>query len=148
MIYCNCLIVCLVGWFFLLLVSSLSLSLSLSLSRGVGARAGWGLVFCALMMTDVVLNVLGCRVDILGTNCDQSLIMVQYCFTSTETIRLISGRGAQDGHLDFHTAPQLCFARISWRRNLEGLVWNKIYWCVATKQRPTELELPFETDEL
>ena len=30
--------------------------------------------------------------------------MVQYCFTSTETV----GRKAQDGHLDFHTAPELC----------------------------------------
>ena len=35
------------------------------------------------------LNVLGCRVDILGTNCDQCVCMVQCCFTSTETIRLI-----------------------------------------------------------
>ena len=38
---------------------------------------------------DVELNVLGCRVDILGTNCDQCVRMVQCCFTSTETIRLI-----------------------------------------------------------
>ena len=28
------------------------------------------------------------------------------CFTSTETIYLL-GTGAQDGHLDFHTAPEL-----------------------------------------
>ena len=35
------------------------------------------------------LNVLGCRVDILGTNCDQCVSMVQCCFTSTKTIRLI-----------------------------------------------------------
>ena len=28
-------------------------------------------------------------VDILGTNCDQCLNMVQCCFTSTETVRLI-----------------------------------------------------------
>ena len=38
---------------------------------------------------DVELNVLGCRVDVLGTNCDQCVSMVQCCFTSTETIRLI-----------------------------------------------------------
>ena len=38
---------------------------------------------------DMELNVLGCRVDILGTNCDQCVCMVQCCFTSTETIRLI-----------------------------------------------------------
>ena len=28
-------------------------------------------------------------VDILGTNCNQCVCMVQCCFTSTETIRLI-----------------------------------------------------------
>ena len=34
---------------------------------------------------------------------------VQCCFTSTEiTLRTIRDRGAQDGHLDFHTAPELC----------------------------------------
>ena len=38
---------------------------------------------------DVELHVLGCRVDILGTNCGQCLSMVQCCFTSTETVRLI-----------------------------------------------------------
>ena len=39
---------------------------------------------------DVELNVLGCRVDILGTNCDQRLSMAQCCFTITETtVRLI-----------------------------------------------------------
>ena len=27
--------------------------------------------------------------DVLGTNCDQCLSMVQCCFTSTETVRLI-----------------------------------------------------------
>ena len=38
---------------------------------------------------DVELNVLGCRVDILGTNCDLCVSMLQCCFPSTETIRLI-----------------------------------------------------------
>ena len=38
---------------------------------------------------DVEVHVLGCRVDILGTNCDQCLRMAQCCFTSTETARLI-----------------------------------------------------------
>ena len=33
--------------------------------------------------------------------------MVKYYFTSTETIGLL-GTGAQDGHLDFHTAPVFC----------------------------------------
>ena len=33
--------------------------------------------------------------------------LVESCFTSTETVSLL-GTGAQDGHLDFHTAPELC----------------------------------------
>ena len=33
------------------------------------------------------------------------------CFTSTETVGLL-GTGAQDGHLDFHTAPELCCQRL------------------------------------
>ena len=37
---------------------------------------------------DVELHVLGCRVT-LGTNCDQCRSLVQCCFTSTETIRLV-----------------------------------------------------------
>ena len=32
--------------------------------------------------------------------------MVQCCFTATETVGLLE-MGAQDGHLDFHTAPEL-----------------------------------------
>ena len=36
-----------------------------------------------------------------------SSVHVQCCFTSTETIRTVRERGAQDGHLDFHTAPEL-----------------------------------------
>ena len=50
-------------------------------------------------------------VDILGTNCDQCQSMVQCRFMSTKTVRLIRteslGRKAQDGHHDFHTAPEL-----------------------------------------
>ena len=49
---------------------------------------------------DVELHVLGCRVDILGTNCDQCRSTVQCCFTSTETIRLIRtespGKGSKE----------------------------------------------------
>ena len=33
--------------------------------------------------------------------------LLKCCFTSTETVDLL-GTGAQDGHLDFHTAPELC----------------------------------------
>ena len=39
---------------------------------------------------DAEIHVLGCRLTYqLGTNCDQCLSMVQCCFTSTETVRLI-----------------------------------------------------------
>ena len=31
----------------------------------------------------------------------------ELCFTSTETTRLIGDRGAKDGHFDFHTSPEL-----------------------------------------
>ena len=44
---------------------------------------------CVVRVCDVELNVLGCLVDILGTNCDQCVSMVQCCFSSIETIRLI-----------------------------------------------------------
>ena len=46
--------------------------------------------------------------------CSLSLVGIIYfmllkcCFTSTETIGLL-GTGAQDGHLNFHTAPELWF---------------------------------------
>ena len=33
--------------------------------------------------------------------------LVECCFSSTETLGLL-GTGAQDGRLDFHTAPELC----------------------------------------
>ena len=36
-----------------------------------------------------------------------ALKCVECCFTSTETVVLLE-TGAQDGHLDFHTAPELC----------------------------------------
>ena len=33
-------------------------------------------------------------------------LLLKRCFTSTETVGLL-GTGAQDGNLDFHTAPEL-----------------------------------------
>ena len=38
------------------------------------------------------------------------MMMMKCCFTFTETVGLL-GTGAQDGHLDFHTAPELCKLR-------------------------------------
>ena len=47
-------------------------------------------------------------------NCDafrsfevRVMMMLKRCLTSTETVGLL-GTGAQDVHLDFHTAPELC----------------------------------------
>ena len=37
------------------------------------------------------------------------LLLLKCCFTSTETEGLL-GTGAQDGSLDFHTAPELCMS--------------------------------------
>ena len=36
-----------------------------------------------------------------------NLMKLKCCFTSIETVGLL-GTGAQDGHLDFRTAPELC----------------------------------------
>ena len=33
---------------------------------------------------------------------------LKICFPSTGAGGLLLGTGAQDGHLDFHTAPELC----------------------------------------
>ena len=70
---------------------------------------------------DVELNVLGCRVDILGTNCDQCVCMVQCCFTSTETIRLIrtgsTGRPSRLSHSSW-TLPWCFFFRVSFKHKV------------------------------
>ena len=47
-------------------------------------------------------------VDILGTNCDQCLNMVQCCFTSTETARLVRTESRRRPPRLSHTAPELC----------------------------------------
>ena len=39
--------------------------------------------------------------------------LAECCFTSTETVGLL-GTGGQDGHLDFHTAPELCNKNDGW----------------------------------
>ena len=51
-----------------------------------------------------VLYVSKCKNTTYGVRC---AMLVECCFTSTETVGLL-GTGAQDGHLDFHTAPELC----------------------------------------
>ena len=58
---------------------------------------------------NVELNVLGCRVDILGTNCDQCRSMVQCCFMSTETVRPIKDGEPRTATSTFTQAPELWF---------------------------------------
>ena len=48
------------------------------------------------------------------------LLMLNFCFPSTETIGLL-GTGAQDVHLDFHTAPEL------WKTTLSYQVLTRTY---------------------
>ena len=45
-------------------------------------------------------------------------------FTSTETVGLL-GMGAQDSHLDFHTAPELCC--VLW-------LWHVFYVCGSLQE--------------
>ena len=54
----------------------------------------------------IIINVLRCRADILWTNCN-CVTQLKCCFTSTETLGVL-GTGAQECHLDFNTAPELC----------------------------------------
>ena len=44
---------------------------------------------------------------LLGSFSSPICFRFECCFTSTETVGLL-GTGAQDGHLAFHTAPELC----------------------------------------
>ena len=43
----------------------------------------------------------------LSSDCHCSDWLVECCFTSTETVGFLR-TGAQDGHLDFHTAAEVC----------------------------------------
>ena len=46
------------------------------------------------------------------------------CFTSTETVGLLGMTGAQDVHLDSHTAPELWFQKQRWGTFYE-IVWSE-----------------------
>ena len=50
------------------------------------------------------------------------VLLLKCCFTSTETVGLL-GTGAQDVHLDFHTAPEL------WGiRTIEAPLYSQASW--------------------
>ena len=42
----------------------------------------------------------------IGLGQNSQIALLKCCFTTTETVGLL-GTGAHDGHLDFHTAPEL-----------------------------------------
>ena len=50
--------------------------------------------------------VFGATVPLRENTMEEALGWLKCCFTSTETVGLL-GTGDQDGHLDFHTAPEL-----------------------------------------
>ena len=59
------------------------------------------------------MAAVGKRMDVVMNQCLESEVYkpvsikwLKYFFTSTETVGLL-GTGAQDGHLDFHTTPEL-----------------------------------------
>ena len=51
-------------------------------------------------------SALMCAVSVTISTLLLLLLLLKCCFTSTETVSLL-GTGAQDVHLDFHTAPEL-----------------------------------------
>ena len=56
--------------------------------------------------------------------------LVKCCSTSTETVGLL-GTGAQDVHLDFHTAPELCFSEQSVGQGFSFNRWGAECPCIC-----------------
>ena len=75
---------------------------------------------------DVELNVLGCRFDILGTNCDQCVCMVQCCLSSIRLIRTGSpGRPPPLSHSSrTMTAIWPVTRRLLWRVDVNARRWS------------------------
>ena len=55
----------------------------------------------------LVLNICYFAALVAGWLVSNGSNLAECCFTFTETGGLL-GKGAQDGHLDFHTPPELC----------------------------------------
>ena len=60
------------------------------------------------------------------------LLLLKCCFTSTETVGLL-GTGAQDDHLDFHTAPELWAVRIETELILYPRRMRLMFMCVLRR---------------
>ena len=74
-------------------------------SHSNGSAGGWW-----VLVVVVVVAAFASLRD-RSTNRSNSPLMLRYCFTATETVGLL-GTGTQDGHLDFHTAPELWIPRL------------------------------------
>ena len=57
------------------------------------------------------------------------LLLLKCSFTSTETVGLL-GTGAQDGHLDFHTAPELCEIISRWNSQRTACTTSRLEVCI------------------
>ena len=69
----------------------------------------------------------------LAARCCCSIWLLECCFTSTETVGLL-GTGAQNVHLDFHTAPELWVLFYSSSSSIVSifstfLVHAGLFWC-------------------
>ena len=54
--------------------------------------------------------------------------MAECCFTSTETVDLgLLGTGAQVGHLNFHTTPELCYSGVICGGYMWGYMWGDMW---------------------
>ena len=99
--------------------------------------------FGCFRVIGVLVNYQSC-VNVLSTEafpfscfCHLCWLMVECCFTSTETVGLL-GTGAQDGHLDFHTAPELwpCAVFVNQLRLLLPVITCR---CFVDKPRQTSV---------
>ena len=57
------------------------------------------------------------------------LLLLKCSFTSTEIVGLL-GTGAQDGHLDFHTAPELCEIISRWNSQRTACTTSRLEVCI------------------
>ena len=64
------------------------------------------------------------------------------CFTFTETVGLL-GTGAQDGHLDFYTAPVLCKGSVPWIYKCRSMVCAMLQRCGDCNPKEARLLLSF-----
>ena len=72
----------------------------------ISRQVGWDSVLALSRVLTVGLAERVLRTVTLICGVVAVVVVVKCCFTSTETVGLL-GTGAQDGHHDFHTTPEL-----------------------------------------